>query len=84
MELREIVPWGRSFEEYRRMFALTESDLAGRTIGCGDGPASFNAEATAAGHAVVSCDPIYSWLMRSDWWQPSFQGMYVGTPVSPS
>jgi hypothetical protein len=59
MELREIVPWGRSFDEYRRMFALSEADLAGRTLGCGDGPASFNAEATAMGHSVVSCDPIY-------------------------
>lgn len=59
MELREIVPWGRSFEEYRRMFQLNASDLAGRTLGCGDGPASFNAEASREGHAVVSCDPIY-------------------------
>ena len=39
---------------------LTDADLAGRTLGCGDGPASFNAEATAAGHAVVSCDPVYA------------------------
>jgi hypothetical protein len=60
MELREIVPWGRSFDEYRRMFGLSGGDLSGRTLGCGDGPASFNAEATAAGHAVVSCDPIYA------------------------
>lgn len=60
MELGEIVPWGRSFEEYRRMFGLSGDDLAGRILGCGDGPASFNAEATAAGHAVVSCDPIYA------------------------
>jgi hypothetical protein len=60
MELREIVPWGRSFEEYRRMFGLSGDDLAGRILGCGDGPASFNAESTAAGHAVVSCDPIYT------------------------
>ena len=42
------------------MFRLTDADLAGRTLGCGDGPASFNAEATAAGHAVVSCDPVYA------------------------
>jgi hypothetical protein len=60
MQLREVVPWGRSFEEYRRMFALAGDDLAGRILGCGDGPASFNAEATEAGHAVVSCDPIYA------------------------
>jgi hypothetical protein len=60
MELPEIVPWGRSFDEYCRMFGLSAGDLAGRTLGCGDGPASFNAEALAEGHTVVSCDPIYA------------------------
>jgi hypothetical protein len=60
IKLNEVIPWGRSFEEYRRMFALADEDLAGRILGCGDGPASFNAEATARGHAVVSCDPIYA------------------------
>jgi hypothetical protein len=64
VELNEVVPWGRSFEEYRRMFGLSNPDLAGRVLGCGDGPASFNAEATAAGHAVVSFDPIYSFAAR--------------------
>jgi hypothetical protein len=53
------VPWGRSFDEYRRMFALTDADFGGRILGCGDGPASFNAEATRLGTRVVSCDPIY-------------------------
>ena len=61
MKLREIAPWGRSFDEYRRVFGLTDADLAGRILGCGDGPASFNAEATAAGQSVVSCDPIYAY-----------------------
>src|SRR5947209_14689 len=42
------------------MFALSDDDLAGRILGCGDGPASFNAEATAAGYSVLSCDPIYA------------------------
>ncbi len=42
------------------MFDLTDDDLAGRVLGCGDGPASFNAEASALGHRVVSCDPIYA------------------------
>jgi hypothetical protein len=55
----EAVPWGRSFEEYRRMFALSEQDLRLRIIGCGDGPASFNAEMFRLGHRVVSCDPLY-------------------------
>jgi hypothetical protein len=57
--LSSVVPWGRSYDEYVRMFALTEADLAWRILGCGDGPASFNAEATGRGAIVVSCDPIY-------------------------
>ena len=59
--LEEVVPWGRSFDEYRRMFALRDADLATRILGCGDGPASFNVEATHLGATVVSCDPIYRW-----------------------
>ena len=59
-ELDRVVPWGRCFDEYARMFALTGADLSGRILGCGDGPASFNREATERGHTVVSCDPIYA------------------------
>ena len=43
------------------MFALSDADLKGRMLGCGDGPASFNAVATRRGANVVSCDPIYRW-----------------------
>jgi hypothetical protein len=57
--LDQVVPWGRSFDEYWRMFALSEDDLRSRILGCADGPASFNAEALLAGHRVVSCDPLY-------------------------
>jgi len=57
--LDQVVPWGRSFDEYRRMFALTDEDLRLKTLGCGDGPASFNAMATRRGSHVVSCDPLY-------------------------
>src|SRR5262245_29732067 len=57
--LEEVVPWGRSFDEYRRMFALSDADFTGRILGCGDGPASFNAEATRRGATVVSFDPRY-------------------------
>jgi hypothetical protein len=57
--LDHVVLWGRSFDEYQRMFALSASDLDGRILGCADGPASFNAEATRRGHRVVSCDPVY-------------------------
>jgi hypothetical protein len=55
----EAVPWGRSFDEYCRMFGLSDQDLKLRIIGCGDGPASFNAEMFQRGHRVVSCDPLY-------------------------
>ena len=58
--LDKVVPWGRSFDEYCRMFSLTEDDLSGRIVGCADGPAGFNAGATQRGTRVVSCDPIYA------------------------
>ena len=57
--LDEIVPWGRSFEEYRRMFALSAKDLTGRILGCADGPASFNSALTKRGGKIVSVDPLY-------------------------
>lgn len=57
--LDQVVPWGRSFEEYQRMFALGDDDLNRRILGCGDGPAAFNAEATRRGVSVTSVDPVY-------------------------
>lgn len=59
-ELKDIVPWGRSFQEYVDMFALSEEDLTRPILGCGDGPASFNAELTRRGGEVVSVDPLYA------------------------
>jgi hypothetical protein len=59
-QLEDIVPWGRSFPEYVAMFALSDGDLANRILGCGDGPASFNAELTRRGGSVVSVDPLYA------------------------
>ncbi len=56
----EVVPWGRSFDEYCRMFDLTPADLKKRILGCGDGPASFNTLCNAQGGNVVSIDPIYA------------------------
>jgi SAM-dependent methyltransferase len=57
--LDSIVPWGRSFDEYVAMFGLSAHDLGKRILGCGDGPASFNASLTKRGGRVVSVDPIY-------------------------
>lgn len=58
--IERVVPWGRSFVEYQAMFNLTETDLGGLVLGCGDGPASFNAQMSAKGNAVVSVDLLYS------------------------
>lgn len=55
-----VVPWGRSAAEYQAMFGLDKADLGGRILGCGDGPASFNAELSAQGRVVVSVDPLYA------------------------
>lgn len=57
--LEKIVPWGRSHDEYLNMFGLTEADRDLRILGCGDGPAAFNAEWTQRGGSIVSIDPLY-------------------------
>jgi hypothetical protein len=59
-----IVPWGRSFDEYRRMFDLSTPDLNTRILGCGDGPASFNAHMRKQGRRAVSCDPLYQFTAQ--------------------
>ena len=58
-QLSNVVPWGRSFDEYVSMFALTRADLQSRILGCGDGPASFNAILSGQAGSIISCDPIY-------------------------
>lgn len=57
--LDKIVPWGRSYAEYVDMFALTNQDLEQSILGCGDGPAGFNAVLTRAAGKVISVDPLY-------------------------
>lgn len=57
--IENVVPWGRSMDEYAAMFSLSSRELGSRILGCGDGPACFNAEMTARGHSVTSVDPLY-------------------------
>lgn len=57
--LEQVVPWDRPFDEYRQMFELSDTDLESTILGCADGPASFNAEATGYEYRVTSVDPIY-------------------------
>lgn len=59
LKLDKVVPFGRSFDEYIKMFNLSTHDLQKRILGVGDGPASFNAEGTQLGYDITSIDPIY-------------------------
>ncbi len=63
-ELKNTVPWGRTLEEYSKMFNLTESDIDKRIISFGDGPASFNYEMNEQGKSVISIDPIYQFSKK--------------------
>ena len=58
--LNQVIPWGRSLQEYTQMFNLSDEELNLLILGVGDGPASFNSEMNALGHTVLSIDPIYS------------------------
>ncbi|MEZ5862371.1 MAG: hypothetical protein R3D28_25945 [Geminicoccaceae bacterium] len=57
--LDQIIPLGRTMAEYVGMFRLTGTDRHRTILGCGDGPAGFNAEWSAGGGRVVSVDPLY-------------------------
>lgn len=57
--LENVVPWGRSYDEYVAMFSLTKNDLESEILGCGDGPASFNSILSSQGGSIISVDPLY-------------------------
>ena len=57
--LDKVIPWGRSFDEYVHLFGLSSHEFASKIIGCGDGPASFNAGMKQRGYTMVSIDPLY-------------------------
>ncbi len=59
MHLENIVPFGRSLDEYIHMFTLTKDDFTRSILSVGDGPASFNAEGTKLGYQIKSIDPLY-------------------------
>lgn len=58
-KLKNVVPWGRSFEEYISMFSLSSNDLDRSILGCADGPANFNYHMNKMGKQIISVDPIY-------------------------
>lgn len=57
---RDIVLWGHGFEEYKRMFNLTEAELKLAILDCCGGPSSFNAVLTQQGGHVVSTDKLFA------------------------
>lgn len=59
IHLQSVVPFGRSLDEYVKMFNLTNFDKTRSILSVADGPASFNAEATQQNMQVTSIDPIY-------------------------
>ena len=64
-EISQVLPWGRSFDEYRAMFdldgrAFPRAGAAPRVLDVGGGPASFTAEAVARGWQALACDPLYA------------------------
>ncbi len=63
-QLQNVVPWGRSFQDYLEMFNLTSEDLQGSILDCAGGPASFNAVMKQQGKTVISCDPIYQFTPK--------------------
>ena len=66
-QLNSVVPWGRNMEEYQAMFQL-DDDVNKKIASFGDGPASFNYEASQKGYSVTSFDPIYQ-FSKSDLWR---------------
>ncbi|HAC66382.1 MAG TPA: SAM-dependent methyltransferase [Cyanothece sp. UBA12306] len=59
IQLNTVIPLGRTFDEYVRMFDLTQQDLNKSILSVADGPASFNAEGTKLGFKIKSVDPLY-------------------------
>ena len=65
MKLAGVVPFGRSYDEYIKMFSLQDKDLEKNILGVGDGPASFNADASKKGIKITSIDPIYQFTAQA-------------------
>ena len=85
VKLDKVVPFGRSLDEYIKMFDLSSEDLQKRILGAGDGPASFNAEGTVKGYKITSIDPIYQFdgaeiRQRFDAVVDNIIGQVIATP----
>jgi hypothetical protein len=60
LDIDRVAFIGRTFFEYKRMFALDEMVLRnGPVLDCAAGPSSFTAEAHGSGFQVTACDLLY-------------------------
>lgn len=59
MQLDKVIPFGRSLDEYKHMFALSPEDIDSKILSVADGPASVNAEMFQLGKNYFSVDPLY-------------------------
>lgn len=61
LHIRDVALLGRTLDEYRRIFSLSEAELAGETIlDVASGVSSFCAEANELGGRVTASDRIYA------------------------
>jgi SAM-dependent methyltransferase len=83
-KLENVVPWGRSMQEYIKMFDLKPDELRWKILDCGGGPASFNAEMTQQGYSVISSDPIYQFTATeiAQRVQNTYQTIIDGTKIN--
>ena len=85
VKLENVVPWGRCFDEYVKMFDLTSDELNLNIVDCGGGPSSFNAEIMQVGGKVISCDPIYQFTSEEirDRIQETYSKIIAGVKETP-
>lgn len=61
LDIDRIAFFGRTYDEYRKIFDLSESDLgSGPVLDCPAGASSFTAEAHKKGLDVTACDILYN------------------------
>ena len=61
--LDKVVPWGRSFDEYQRMFALTQTRSWPEDRGVRRRPRQFQCRGHAAWVDSTTCDPMYRYYV---------------------
>lgn len=60
MENNHISVWGRTLEEYRKIFSLYKLTPQTKIISIADGPSTFNLQLREIGLQAISVDPIYN------------------------